>query len=348
MSSPIYRPSDTDGISRYAPKWARDVDSLFRQHAAGQPRRVAGDSDVVAVVPADGPDADSFPSLAPIIMPEPPMPEPWLRDGARVFLRGGLGVAALIPFLFAVFLASLIALVIVAEWPNILSFLAKQLPTPSSFGAIFDDEPPRSSATPRTTAREPDFTSAARSDSAQPSRDPWIASINPAVAPIARPSPSMPTLPAIVTPALANPAPVASPPSANPTPAVASPLAAGLAPSAQPVPIQSVKTVAVEPERPIRPLGSEEIETLLKQGEDFVAIGDFVSARLVYGRVAEAHDARGALAFAATFDPIVLARIRAKGATPDVAKAREWYAKARDLGSPDAMARLGALANSAR
>ena len=71
-----------------------------------------------------------------------------------------------------------------------------------------------------------------------------------------------------------------------------------------------MKTVPVEREKPVRPLGSEEIETLLKQGDDFVAVGDFVSARLVYGRVAEAHDARGALAFAATFDPIVLARIR--------------------------------------
>ena len=158
----------------------------------------------------------------------------------------------------------------------------------------------------------------------------------------------MPTLPAVITPAAAHPAPVTSPPPANPTPAVIAAPAADVAPRAAPVPITSVKTVPVEREKPVRPLGSEEIETLLKQGEDFVSVGDFVSARLVYGRVAEAHDARGALAFAATFDPIVLARIGAKGATGDIAKAREWYAKARDLGSPGATARLEALASSAR
>src|SRR5262249_44840897 len=95
----------------------------------------------------------------------------------------------------------------------------------------------------------------------------------------------------------------------------------------------------------VRSLGRDEIETLLKQGEDFVSVGDFASARLVFRRVWEANDARGALAFAATYDPIVLARIGAKGATSDVAKAREWYAKARDLGSPDAAPRLEALAS---
>ena len=112
--------------------------------------------------------------------------------------------------------------------------------------------------------------------------------------------------------------------------------------------IERKKTEPIERAKPVRPLGAEEIETLLKQGDDFMMVGDFVSARMVYGRVAEADDARGALAFAATYDPIVLTKIHAKGATPDVAKAREWYAKARDLGSSDATARLEALASSAR
>ena len=95
----------------------------------------------------------------------------------------------------------------------------------------------------------------------------------------------------------------------------------------------------------MRSLGLDEIKILLKQGEDFVSVGDFASARLVFRRVWEANDARGALALAATCDPIVLARINAKGGTPDVEKAREWYLKARDLGSPDAALRLEALAS---
>ena len=107
-----------------------------------------------------------------------------------------------------------------------------------------------------------------------------------------------------------------------------------------------MKPIPIKPENPIRPLGFDEIETLLNQGKDFVSVGDFASARVLFGRVAEAHDARGAMAFAATYDPIVLARIGAKGATPDVAKAREWYVKAKGLGSLDAAPQLEALATS--
>ena len=337
MSSPIDRPSDTDGISRYAPKWARDVDNLLQQHLARPHVRSASGINTASLVPADGSEYDYVSSLAPIVMPEPPVPEPWFR--------GGGGLAVVLPFIFAVFLAALIALVIVVEWPNIWGAAAKKFPAANSFGARFDGEPPRATAAPKTTASEPRPASAAHPDSAQRSANPWAAAVNPAAAPSARPSPF--TQSAIATPALAHPAP-APPPPANPTPAAVAPPTDNVAPRAAPVPVTIVKTVPVEREKPVRPLGSEEIETLLKQGDDFVAVGDFVSARLVYRRVAEADDARGALAFAATYDPIVLTKIHAKGATPDVTKAREWYAKARDLGSPDAADRLSALVSNAR
>ena len=98
----------------------------------------------------------------------------------------------------------------------------------------------------------------------------------------------------------------------------------------------------------MRSLARDEIETLLKQGQDFVSVGDFSSARLVFGRVAEAGDARGALGLAATYDPVALAKIGARGATPNAAKAREWYQKAKDLGSAEAGPRLEALSNSAQ
>lgn len=111
MSSPIDRPSDTDGISRYAPKWARDVDNLLQQHLARPHVRSASGINTASLVPADGSEYDYVSSLAPIVMPEPPVPEPWFR--------GGGGLAVVLPFIFAVFLAALIALVIVVEWPNI-------------------------------------------------------------------------------------------------------------------------------------------------------------------------------------------------------------------------------------
>ena len=291
MSSPIDRPSDTDGISRYAPKWARDVDNLLQQHLARPHVRTASGTNTASLVPADSPEYD--PSLAPITMPEPPVPEPWLRIVGRTLLRGGGRMAVIVPILVAIVLSALIALVIVVVWPSIWSIAAKQLSTESelppaakSSGARFDGELPRVAASPKTIASEPRPASAAHPDSAQRGADPWVAAVNPAVAPAARPSPF--TLSDIATPALAHPAPVTSPPPTNPTPAVIAPPADNAAPRAAPVPVTIVKTVPVEREKPVRPLGSEEIETLLKQGDDFMMVGDFVSARLVYRRVAEA------------------------------------------------------------
>ena len=133
MSSPIDRPSDTDGISRYAPKWARDVDNLLQQHLARPQVRTVGGTNTASLVPADSPEYDR--SLAPIIMPEPPVPEPWLRNVGRTLLRGGGRMAVIVPILVAMVLSALIALVIVVVWPSIWSIAAKQLSTES--------EPPR-------------------------------------------------------------------------------------------------------------------------------------------------------------------------------------------------------------
>ena len=348
MSSPIDRSPDTGEVSRYAPKWARDVENLLRQHTARQPRRMAGGPDLATVVSVDSPGSEYSPSLAPTLMPEPPMPEPWPGDGARIALRGGGGMAVFFPLLFAMFLAALIALVIVVEWPNIWSFAAKQRATAGLFWTRVDGEPPKAPATLTATASEPGPISAARSDNASPAADPWTTAANPAaIASSATLAPMAPTPAAVATTGQTDAAPVTSPP-ATPSPAAVVASAADVAPSEASVPVKSVKTVPIEREKPVRPLGSDEIETLLKQGEGFVSVGDFVSARLVYRRVAEAHDARGALAVAATYDPIVLAKIGAKGVTGDAAKAHEWYAKARDLGSSDAAARLEALANTTR
>jgi TPR repeat protein len=103
----------------------------------------------------------------------------------------------------------------------------------------------------------------------------------------------------------------------------------------------------MQPPSPTRPtLGREEIEILFRQGENFVTVGDFASARMVFRRAAESGDARAALALGATYDPILLTRMGAKGITPDVALAREWYTRAREFGSAEAAGRLQALANA--
>jgi hypothetical protein len=99
------------------------------------------------------------------------------------------------------------------------------------------------------------------------------------------------------------------------------------------------------PSEAVRPLDPAEIELLMQQGEQFIAAGDLVTARTVFQRAAEAHDANAALALAATYDPAVLSKLGVVGMSADAEKARTWYQKAESLGSTDAARRLRALAN---
>jgi hypothetical protein len=94
-----------------------------------------------------------------------------------------------------------------------------------------------------------------------------------------------------------------------------------------------------------RALDPEEIKLLMNQGEQFIAAGDVVTARIVFQRAAEAGDADAAMALAATYDPIVLAKLGVVGLSADVEKARTWYQKAESLGSVEATRRLATLAN---
>jgi TPR repeat protein len=98
---------------------------------------------------------------------------------------------------------------------------------------------------------------------------------------------------------------------------------------------------------PVRELDPEAIKLLMQQGEQFLASGDLVTARLVFRRAAEAGNAAAALALGATYDPVVLAGLGERGMGADVETARSWYEKAKEFGSPDALRRIEALANLA-
>jgi hypothetical protein len=101
------------------------------------------------------------------------------------------------------------------------------------------------------------------------------------------------------------------------------------------------------PERPPqRTVDPEEIKLLLKQGEQFIAAGDLITARTVFQRAADLGDATAAMALGATYDPVVLARLGVVGmSAADVTKARTWYQMAEKLGSTEATRRLQILAN---
>jgi TPR repeat protein len=97
-------------------------------------------------------------------------------------------------------------------------------------------------------------------------------------------------------------------------------------------------------DHPALRLDDAEIAVLIERGKDFLKNGDFASARLLLRRAADGGSADAAMALATTFDPVVLARLGAVGTTADIAKAREWYQRAVDLGSTAASQQLAKLA----
>lgn len=92
-----------------------------------------------------------------------------------------------------------------------------------------------------------------------------------------------------------------------------------------------------------RQLSAEEVAMLRKMGDDYISSGDFVGARAVLERAANAGDASAAFAIASTYDPVVLARFKVRGLEPDIVKAEFWYERARALGSSEAPHRLQAM-----
>jgi TPR repeat protein len=72
-------------------------------------------------------------------------------------------------------------------------------------------------------------------------------------------------------------------------------------------------------------------ERLLARGEAYLANGNVMGARDFFERAADAGLAAGALQLAVTYDPVELKRLEVQGVKPDVALARKWYERARQL-----------------
>jgi hypothetical protein len=88
----------------------------------------------------------------------------------------------------------------------------------------------------------------------------------------------------------------------------------------------------------------EDANMLLARGADNLIKGKIQVARLFYRRAAEQGSSAGAMAMAQTYDPQELARLNALGGVqPDLALARSWYEKARELGAGDADGKLKRL-----
>jgi hypothetical protein len=92
--------------------------------------------------------------------------------------------------------------------------------------------------------------------------------------------------------------------------------------------------------RAVSPMSRDEMTSLLKRGRALIAAGDIASARLILTRLAEAGSVDACLALAGTFDAAALAELHVVGVQPDAARARAWYLKAAEQGSPEAKRRL--------
>ena len=105
-------------------------------------------------------------------------------------------------------------------------------------------------------------------------------------------------------------------------------------------------TSAPGPQAPRVALSPEAREQALKhvqRGEQELLNGNVAQARGFFMRAADAGLAHGAIMLGSTYDPGELTRLKVQGVQPNAAEARKWYEKARELGAPDAAARIVSL-----
>jgi hypothetical protein len=158
-------------------------------------------------------------------------------------------------------------------------------------------------------------------------------------------APAAPAAPPQAAVSLVTQPPAAAPPA--PRVAAVSPAASPVAPPPVAVAAPVAPQAAALPPQAdvVRNLDAREIQALVKRGQDLLASGDVLSARLLLQRGAEARDARAALLLGTTYDPASLKQLGA-GGLADVGQARGWYQKAREWGEPGAQRQLEALAVS--
>jgi hypothetical protein len=128
----------------------------------------------------------------------------------------------------------------------------------------------------------------------------------------------------VIAPREPPPAPVPSGPRAS---------ALRIQPDGPPVPLD--KGVA-EKGPQISPEERDRASKLLQRGNELIANKDFSAAQHFYKRAAEMGLAEAAVALARTYDPGELSRIGAVGLRANPEMARNWYEKARALGSAEA------------
>ena len=207
--------------------------------------------------------------------------------------------------------------------------------------------PPAAIESPRRDAVETEISSPATSAAPFAVAPPRSETAVPAVQPLAPPTPptvetAAPTAQPLAAPPpparIETAAPATQPREASPPPVAESPRAAAetAPPPAAVAPPAPAKTASA----PADPKVGQELQAL---GDQRLRQGDIASARLFYERAADAGNARAALMLGGTYDSSFLERLGVQGMRGDPAQAASWYRRARDLGEPEADARLQAL-----
>jgi len=116
------------------------------------------------------------------------------------------------------------------------------------------------------------------------------------------------------------------------------------APISEPVPMPALETApAPIKETASLPLPAEEMEALIRHGDELLGMGDIAAARSTYERAAASGNRVAAMGVAKTYDPIYLTQAGVRGLRGDPARAAFWYGKAAAAGDRQAQQRLRQL-----
>lgn len=339
MSTRNRMDDDSDGPSRYAPKWLRDERSRRRPQRPMRlpeaPQLVVSDerpqsSDDRNTQSWD--DRDAFEgdiairqmlmrqSLSPQVVPEPPR---WERQRSHLGMIVRLSIAIAVAFAAAVVLVQIFPIRSMQPSTEGRDVAVASAKTGSSGSSSQREATPFVKSGDRVSDR-PAATQEPASRNNVANGGAAVASASAPVAAAASPS---------LASQSARPWPMpAQTQTSTPTVQGSDALALQSAPGAT--------APSASSQRELQP---DEINMLIRRGESFIAEGDIAAARLVLQRAAEARDARAALALGATYDPNALKKLGVIGVKPDIAQARAWYEKAAEFGSSEAPQRISSL-----
>jgi len=91
------------------------------------------------------------------------------------------------------------------------------------------------------------------------------------------------------------------------------------------------------------PSPGSDVAALIKRGDDLLKAGDIAAARAAYERAAAQGSAKAQIGVGKTYDPLVLAKLGARGVRGDPVQAAAWYARAGEAGDEEGQQRLHAL-----